>query len=134
MKNTLLTAALCLVMAFLAGCGSTAEKAVVVTSAESGKEIELNVGQECRIELSANSTTGYAWSVAAAADKVLQESAKSEYVSDPNPDHKVGVGGMQVWHFKAVQAGTQTMKLEYRRPWEKDIKPAQTAQFAFVVK
>jgi predicted secreted protein len=36
--------------------------------------------------------------------------------------------------FRAVSQGTGTVSLAYRRPWEKDVAPAQTFKLTLVVK
>jgi predicted secreted protein len=33
---------------------------------------------------------------------------------------------MESWKFRAVERGTQKLKLEYRRPWEKNTPPVNT--------
>jgi inhibitor of cysteine peptidase len=45
-----------------------------------------------------------------------------------------GSGGVHNWNFRAVDKGTATVGLAYRRPWEKDAAPAQTFTLTLVVK
>ena len=132
MKLGLLFSSIVFAISFLTGVASAA--AVVLTEADSDKSASITVGQELRVELKSNATTGYSWKVASAADKILQDTVKSEYVADAHAEGVVGAGGRQIWHFKGSAAGTQILKFEYRRPWEKDVKPAQTATFEIVVK
>jgi predicted secreted protein len=46
----------------------------------------------------------------------------------------VGVGGVFVATFKAVRAGKTTVRMEYRRPWEKDVAPIETFAVTLDVK
>jgi predicted secreted protein len=46
---------------------------------------------------------------------------------------KAGVGGVEVWRFKAVKAGRQGLSFEYRRPWEKSAPPAKIVTYSVSV-
>ena len=46
----------------------------------------------------------------------------------------IGSGGVEVWIFKGVKAGTIKLDFAYRRPWEKDVPPVQTKSFTVTVK
>ena len=52
-------------------------------------------------------------------------------MQDPAGRGMVGVGGTTEWTLSAVKGGKAVVKLEYRRPWEKD-KPAEKT-FTFTV-
>ncbi len=45
----------------------------------------------------------------------------------------LGQGGTETWTFKAVGKGTQTIRMEYMRPWEKNTPPAKTQVFHVTV-
>jgi len=45
----------------------------------------------------------------------------------------VGVGGTEVWHFRATKVGQQTLSFDYARSWETNVAPAQTVSFNVVV-
>ena len=55
------------------------------------------------------------------------------YVADA-ANGAVGSGGAHEWVFRAVAAGTGAVGLAYRRPWEKDVAPAQTFSLTVAVK
>jgi predicted secreted protein len=40
-----------------------------------------------------------------------------------------GVGGFETWKLRATKVGRETLKFEYRRPWEKNVSPAKTVLF-----
>jgi predicted secreted protein len=66
-------------------------------------------------------SAGYSWQVAKQNEEQLKLQGKPTF---EKPDKKV-IGGKvtQVFRFKAEAAGTSSLELEYKRPFEKD-KPA----------
>ncbi|MEJ2717895.1 MAG: protease inhibitor I42 family protein [Deltaproteobacteria bacterium] len=70
------------------------------------------------ISVTANPSTGYQWDVkfdktflALRAEKHRRDSSK--------PKNYVGVGGTTTFVFVPLKAGETTIKLQYKRPWEK---------------
>ncbi len=120
-----LLALLCLVL--LAGCATARASYDIKTTT-----IEVQTGQEFSIRLDSNITTGYSWQLGAPLDGKVLVLVGSQYV-EPKTD-AVGAGGQEVWTFKAVAPGKTTIALNYLRPWEKDVAPAQTAAFAVTVR
>ena len=57
---------------------------------------------------------------------------KSKYV--PDKGGKIGGGGRQIFEFQALEPGRSELELVYRRPFEKDVKPAQTFKITFDIK
>lgn len=45
-----------------------------------------------------------------------------------------GIGGEEVWTFKAVGKGTTELSLEYGRSWEEGVEPAKTFTLTVIVK
>ena len=43
-------------------------------------------------------------------------------IEPPSP----GTGGKEVWIFEARRRGASKISMEYIRPWEKDVEPAET--------
>jgi copper homeostasis protein (lipoprotein) len=105
--------------------------ATVVTD-KTGGDVSLKVGGILEVRLDANHTTGYSWIAAPVADPILARQGAATYKED-NAAGKAGVGGVEVWHFKAVKTGKETLKLEYRRPWEKSAPAAKTITFSVTV-
>ncbi len=87
-----------------------------------GQTIRLNKGDFLRVELDQNSSTGYEWLVDGIEPEKLTDMGTdySGYSADPN---LVGGGGTQLLCFQAVDAGTTTLRLIYRQPWEADAAP-----------
>jgi inhibitor of cysteine peptidase len=96
------------------------------------KPVPATVGQEFKIILPSNPTTGYQWVLVKPPDGKLAKLLRSDYL---RPDSKLmGAGGHMMWTFKALGEGTTEMKLNYLRPWEKGQKPVQTTNFVVIVK
>ena len=105
---------------------------VTLTERDSGKTVEVAVGQKLVVELSSNPTTGYQWNVL--GDPVPLKFVKSDYATDPQAAGRMGAGGTQTLRFAAKSSGKVELKLEYIRPWEKDVPPEKTFSATIVVK
>ena len=112
---------------------SAVEKAIDIDAESNSKTIHVLPGKTICVKLKANHTTGYSWSLAAVDKSVLEVGEEGEYESDPHPEGMVGVGGYEVWSFKAIAAGETEISLVYVRPWEKDEPPAMTFKLKVVV-
>jgi len=120
-------------IAFWSGlaAGQAPSGVTVVTEKTSG-DVGLKVGGRLEVHLEANHTTGYLWVQEPVEKPVLQKQGKAVYEQNPS-DGKVGVGGVEIWKFKAVKAGKQSLRFEYRRPWEKTASAAKTLMFDVTV-
>jgi inhibitor of cysteine peptidase len=96
--------------------------------------VEVNAGSEFYIELHSNPTTGYTWEFIEPIDTLLLKLLDHEYVGDPNPDHKEGVGGRDVWHFLARQSGNTMISLIYHQPFNPDDPSAEEALFDVTIR
>lgn len=122
---------LTLLACLLAGC-ATSSSPNILTPLDSGHEITLKVGQGVVVELPSNRTTGYGWNYRN-EEQVVELMGEPAYVQDPAPKGMVGVGGTEIWRFRAAKVGRQTLRLEYARPWEKGVAPVKTVSFNLVV-
>jgi inhibitor of cysteine peptidase len=103
----------------------------VVTDQMSG-DVSLKVGAVLEVRLEANHTTGYSWIAAPVANPVLMRQGAARY-EEHATGGKAGVGGVEVWRFKAMKAGKQGLQFEYRRPWEKGAPAAKIVTYAVTV-
>jgi inhibitor of cysteine peptidase len=103
----------------------------VVTDQMSG-DVSLKVGAVLEVRLEANHTTGYSWIAAPVANPVLMRQGAARYEEHASGG-KAGVGGVEVWRFKAMKAGKQGLQFEYRRPWEKGTPAAKIVTYAVTV-
>lgn len=96
-----------------------------------GGRLEVTAGQEFSITLASNATTGYHWELASPLDEAMVQLVASEY---KNPETRlVGVGGQEIWTFRAIGQGHTLINLKYVRPWEKDVAPVKTASYTVIV-
>jgi inhibitor of cysteine peptidase len=110
---------------------SPAASPTTITAADAGHPITLRIGEELVLKLESNPSTGYDWFLTDAQNPVLSSLGKPAYAQGRSTP---GAGGIESWNFRASATGTQTLKLEYRRPWEKNTSPAKTVIFQVTVR
>lgn len=103
----------------------------VVAAVPSG-ETRLRLGQLMSIELDSNASTGYGWEIVEDGDPVV-EPAPVPASAAPSAPPMPGAGGTSRWRYRAVQSGSTTVRLVYRRAWEKDVEPVYSASYRVVV-
>ena len=92
--------------------------------------ISVKVGSGFTIELDSNATTGYQWQVLPLEHALT---ASGHHYVNPT-DGAVGTGGREQFQFRAELAGTVSVTLEFRRPFEPASTPAvDTVTFAVTV-
>ena len=130
MKKILLLAAVLLLV--LSACGGKATPTAEFVISEPGKSIEVTAGNEFKIVIESNPSTGYHWNLIGDLDANLLQFISNEYrASEPVMP---GSGGKEVWTFKALAAGETTITLGYYPPSNDPVEPAQTVTFTVVVK
>jgi inhibitor of cysteine peptidase len=77
---------------------------------------EISVNESFEVELDSNPTTGFAWKWANKESVSIVDSTGTEYI--PNAPALTGSGGKEIWKFIGLKNGTDTIKLEYCRPWD----------------
>ena len=93
-----------------------------LTEADANHKVRLEVGQELVLKLESNRSTGYSWSLTESENPVLTSLGKPTYkISRALP----GAGGFETWRLRATKIGRETLRFEYRRPWEKKVPPAK---------
>jgi len=134
--RTLLTmiALAALSMALLSGCSKPADTSgsgsgaktgpVVVTTADADKTVTAAPGQTLEVVLDANPSTGYTWTIASAPE-FLKSEGEPVFASE-GASGAVGSGGKQTMKFSVTAAGTGSLSLNYVRPWEAGVAPAET--------
>ncbi len=104
--------------------------AVRLEARDSGRRVELRVGQRFSVALRANDSTGYSWKVVSSGGPVLRMLGEPAFVED---SRRAGAGGTATYEFRAEEAGDAALRLVYVRAWEKDAKPSQTFSLTVVV-
>jgi inhibitor of cysteine peptidase len=102
---------------------ASALSTMTVTDQDDGKTMDLAKGGTLVVELSSNPSTGYSWAVK--GDPAPLKLVSSDY-KQPEQSGKVGAPGAKQFRLEATMPGVSTLKLVYRRPWEKDVAPART--------
>jgi len=121
-----------LVMVLGPGAGSAPAGGVIVVGENDARStVEIVCGERLQVVLNANPTTGYQWAVEAVDPNVLKTVGEGFY---PPDSRLVGAGGKAEWSFDALSPGRTTLKLIYRRPFEKDVPPVKTFERTVVVK
>ena len=115
-----------LLLLLIAACGSPK-----VTDPQ--QPIEAGIGKEFSIVLESNPTTGYHWEIVGELDPTLVEFVKNDYTSTSDPN-LVGGGGLEVWTFRAVNAGEAQVTLGYYPPSNDPVDPQQTTTFTVILK
>lgn len=94
----------------------------------------LAVGQVLEIALMANASTGYQWQVVSdgAPSLVRTTGPATPPPMDTQPPMP-GAPSLARWWFRAERPGEVRLRLEYRRPWEKDAPAAQVAEYGVTV-
>jgi predicted secreted protein len=105
---------------------------VTIVTDQTGGEVSLKVGAVLEVRLEANHTTGYSWITGPVANPVLARQGRAVY-QEHSTEGKAGVGGVEIWRFKAMKTGKQGLSFEYRRPWEKGAPAARMVTFSVTV-
>jgi inhibitor of cysteine peptidase len=95
------------------------------------KPISVGVGQEFKIVLASNSSSGNQWLMARPLDDRFLKLLGSEYKRGRSG--AAGAPGNEVLSFKALGEGKTQIYLKYAKLWEKDTAPAQTTNFVVVI-
>jgi inhibitor of cysteine peptidase len=120
-----------LVLLSLAACSGNDKSALKISDPQ--LPIEVSAGQEFSIVLEANPTTGYHWAIVGELDLSVVKVVKNEYISTSAPN-LVGGGGVEVWTFKAGNAGQAQITLGYYPPSNDPTEPQQKEVFTVTVK
>jgi inhibitor of cysteine peptidase len=120
-----------LTMPLLFPGASAAARPPIVTDAQNGKTIVIARDAPLVIALESNPSTGYSWRLSnndGAIVKFIDQSTFPPMVAMP------GAAGHQMFKFKAIAAGSDSIELEYLRPWEKGVAPAKKFRIEVTVK
>ncbi len=87
------------------------------------KEMQVKVAEEFVILADGNITTGFSWYYCGKDTVDGVEMKKNEYIDPKTNGIVCGAPGVFQFVFDAKKAGRHELKFEYKRPWEKDVKP-----------
>ena len=112
-------------VAAISACGAAKEleppAPLELTQADSDSTQAMRIGQELRIALPANPSTGYRWAVDGRAPAQLEAAGKPAFTARSDA---LGAAGTEVWRFVARSAGEGTLTMKYGRSFEPGLPPA----------
>jgi inhibitor of cysteine peptidase len=100
------------------------------TAADSGRSVALPAGTAFTVRLQSNGSTGYQWQLNA-IDQAVVANTGQIYIGPAVPIP--GAGGFEEWDFVTQAAGTTTLQMSYRQPWDPDSPPAETFELTVTV-
>lgn len=111
-----------LIVTILSGLSAYCQNFVGVTKINEGQTIKLSNEQVLEIKLPCNPSTGFAWYPTLINTNVIKQTGDWDFISDQSSGI-VGKPGTEIIRFIGVSEGTSELRLEYRRPWERN-KPS----------
>lgn len=109
-------------------------QALMLDEKDNEQEITLNGREMLVLTLESNPSTGFRWEVAQLEGRVLQSRGEPKWQPYDSTRILPGMGGWEIFHFKAAQVGQSPLKLVYHRPWETNIEPLETFTAQVVVR
>jgi inhibitor of cysteine peptidase len=87
---------------------------LTIGESDNGRTVDVRLGEEVRITLPENATTGYRWAIDRYDEEFIEALA-----TEPHYTAKaIGSGGEVTFIFKGKQAGTGEIVLKHWRHWE----------------
>ena len=87
---------------------------IELNEAGAGRPVTISIGEQLRVTLPENRTTGYRWRVGVECARILAE----EDDQSKSPDGPPGAGGERTWVFAAKTEGQCDLRFESVRAWE----------------
>jgi inhibitor of cysteine peptidase len=105
---------------------------IIPVASATVKTIHLKKGETVQVELPSNPSTGFSWAPSSLHSRnTMLEIEELPYQAQNTG--LVGSGGRQVWNIAGKKRGTAHIKFEYKRPWEKGVRPAKIERFEFII-
>ena len=119
-----------LILLIVSACAtSPARPPWLVTQADAGRTVRVPVGTLIDVALPGSPTTGYIWQ-RAPGDPGGVETVGAARFEPSGP--ALGQGGLVHVGFRITKPGATPLWLVYRRPFEKDVPPAQSFSVTLV--
>ena len=103
---------------------------IFVMSKGDETHITVKAPGEFSIKIESNPTTGYSWALQPIDEEEKKlVKFKKQKVEEPGQESRekglLGAPTYEIFTFEALAAGEVAIRLNYRRPWEKDVPPIQ---------
>jgi predicted secreted protein len=109
--------ALAVVLIWLAGA-QAAGKDALITDQDNGRAYTVRVGQKITVNLRHPGSGGYSFLTPEYDQTVLEKVGENRLpATEPR---RMGDFGRMVYEFQALKAGSTTLVIPIKRPWEKD--------------
>ena len=108
---------------FMFAAVPAAAATIELTEKDNGAVVKVQPGDQIKVTVPGNPTTGYTWKLAAISVDVLEPGLESEYFRDSTLP---GAGGRFTFRFTVRSQGYTKVILAYLRTWEKDMPPVKT--------
>lgn len=140
--KSLVAAALAAVALAVSACSSnpasdTWNRAPIVRNTDAsidGRSEIVKRGDTIAVHLDANPSTGYRWELTRLAGASVVQVGLADYQPETAAGvPRVGAPGHATFRFRAMQPGTSSIDLAYRRPFEPGAPPARTVRFEIAV-
>lgn len=95
------------------------------------KPIAVGVGQEFKLALESNPSTGNQWLLAKPLDERLLKLLGTEYRRGRSGTP--GAPGNEILTFRALSDGKTEIRLKYGRLWERDSSPSRKTNFVVII-
>jgi len=106
----------------LAECARTVPpQMLTVDQSSNNTQVSLPASQQLEVALPENPTTGFRWELKADGTPSCVPVGNAFEA----PAAGLGKAGIRRWRFEAIQGGSATIELVYRRSFEQDKPPAQ---------
>ncbi len=105
----------------------------VLTMADNGRSFDVRQGEEIVVKLDSNHSSGFSWALGEDLGAVVKQEGKAAYARNTSKSGKILSGGTETWRFRTAGSGRETVKLEYRRSWERNF-PDRTFRFGLTVR
>jgi inhibitor of cysteine peptidase len=105
----------------------------VLTMSDNGRSFDVRQGEVIVVKLDSNHSSGFSWALGEDIGAVVKQDGKSVYARNTSKSGKILSGGNETWRFRTVGTGRETVKLEYRRSWERNF-PDRTFRFSLTVR
>jgi inhibitor of cysteine peptidase len=92
----------------------------MLTEKDDGRVVIVRVGDEVRVALPENASTGFRWAVDHVDGDVIEVLGEDAVYSSGATSGAVGSGGTAVFRFRARKRGSGELGLKHWRHWEGD--------------